>query len=251
MNAETKSPITTEFQHRGISPSRLEGFSDAVFGFALTLLVVSLEVPKTFEEMRNLLKSVPAFAISFTLLVMIWRQHAIFFRRYGLDTPYIVFLNSVLLFLVLLYIYPLKFLFSILVKLYSGAGVMIRGADGVAVPAISTQDMPMLMIIYGLGYGAVCFVFVLMHLHASKLRTTLQLNELEIHDTNTAIQINLIMLISSLISVGLACTRFNWASAASGFTYPFLMAPTLMIYGILRGRQRSKMEEQWKAQSSA
>ena len=29
----------------GCEVSRIEGFSDAVFGFALTLLVVSLEVP--------------------------------------------------------------------------------------------------------------------------------------------------------------------------------------------------------------
>jgi len=29
---------------------RIEGLADAVFGFALTLLVVSLEVPNTFDE---------------------------------------------------------------------------------------------------------------------------------------------------------------------------------------------------------
>ena len=33
----------------GREVSRIEGFSDAVFGFALTLLVVSLEVPDNFE----------------------------------------------------------------------------------------------------------------------------------------------------------------------------------------------------------
>ena len=32
---------------RAYEVSRIEGFSDAVFGFALTLLVVSLEMPET------------------------------------------------------------------------------------------------------------------------------------------------------------------------------------------------------------
>ena len=34
-----------EFRWRSREISRLEGLSDAVFGFAITLLIVSLEVP--------------------------------------------------------------------------------------------------------------------------------------------------------------------------------------------------------------
>jgi hypothetical protein len=37
-----------DFRWRSHEISRIEGLSDAVFAFAVTLLVVSLEVPKTF-----------------------------------------------------------------------------------------------------------------------------------------------------------------------------------------------------------
>jgi len=39
------------FRWRSHEISRIEGLSDAVFGFAITLLVVALEVPQTFDEL--------------------------------------------------------------------------------------------------------------------------------------------------------------------------------------------------------
>ncbi|HWB18979.1 MAG TPA: TMEM175 family protein, partial [Phycisphaerales bacterium] len=53
------------FRHRGREVSRLEGFSDAAFAFAVTLLVISLEVPNSFDGLLDVLRGLPAFAVCF------------------------------------------------------------------------------------------------------------------------------------------------------------------------------------------
>src|ERR1700761_8383418 len=98
---------------RSHEPSRLETFSDAVFAFAVTLLMISLEVPHTFNELFEVFKGVLSFVACFAVLFMIWNSQNLFFRRYGINDSYTTFLNAALLFVVLIYVYPLKFLFVI------------------------------------------------------------------------------------------------------------------------------------------
>src|SRR4051812_29832100 len=93
--------------------SRVEGFSDAVFGFAITLLVVSLEVPSRFDDLMAVLRRLPVFAITFAVLLIIWQEHHRFFRRFPLADGVTIWLNGALLFTVMVYIYPLKFLFAL------------------------------------------------------------------------------------------------------------------------------------------
>src|SRR5437588_10764843 len=92
------------FRLRGHDVSRIEGFSDAVFGFALTLLVVSLQVPKTYDDLLTTMRGFLGFAICFCLLSLVWYDHYIFFRQYGLHDTWTVVLNLVLLFVVMFYV---------------------------------------------------------------------------------------------------------------------------------------------------
>src|SRR2546423_3965653 len=107
-------PIENGFRMRGAAMSRIDAFSDVVFGFALTLLVVSLEVPKDFSGLHEVVRGFVPFAICFVTLLTLWHSHYVFFRRYGLHDQFTILLNSALLFVVLFYVYPLKFLFTTL-----------------------------------------------------------------------------------------------------------------------------------------
>ena len=152
------------FRWRGGDVTRLEHFSDAVFAFAVTLLVVSLEVPKSFPELVAALRGFVAFGACFAMLVLVWLFHCHFFRRYGLHDGWATFLNSLLLFFVLFFVYPLKFL----------ASAMFTGTE-----PINAHELRTTFIIYGSGYAAVFVTFGLMYLHAWSRRDDLNLNEIE------------------------------------------------------------------------
>src|SRR5437016_7900494 len=156
---EMASP--TDFRWRSHEISRIEGLSDAVFAFAVTLLVVSLEVPKTFAELMETMRGFGAFAISFTLLFMVWFNQYKFFRRYGLQDNLTVCLNAILLFVVLFYVYPLKFLFSYLINVLTGGHGEVRLPNGNFELMVEGNQMATLMVIFGVGYVAVFSVFIL------------------------------------------------------------------------------------------
>ena len=154
--------------------TRLEGFSDAVLGFALTLLVVSLEVPETFEELMAQVEGFVGFALMFAMVCWIWYEHNKFFRRYGLQDAWTVFLNCVLLFVVLFYVYPLKFLTGALLKGFFGLGDANTPSiqDGEA--AAST-----VMLLYSTGVVAIFGTLVLLYQHAWRRRAELGLSRLD------------------------------------------------------------------------
>lgn len=171
------------FRLRGTAMSRVDGFSDVVFGFALTLLVVSLEVPHTYDELHKVLLGVFPFAVCFLLFFTVWHAHFRFFRRYGLHDPGTIWINCVLLFTVLVYVYPLKFLFTLV------AWAPNRANDS---PVFSNPtQVRELVIVYGAGFAAIYLIFAVLYANAWRQRRELALNPLEITLTLVAIVDNI------------------------------------------------------------
>jgi uncharacterized membrane protein len=211
------------FRWRGAEVTRLEGFTDAVFAFAVTLLVVSLEVPKTFPELLAAMRGFFAFGVCFALLANVWYQHYRFFRRYALENPWAVFLNCVLLFFVLFYVYPLKFLFTI----------MFDGSE------ISASETRALFTIWSLGYAAVFGVFSLLYLHAWRNRAQLELTPLETMRTQLSLLDDVAMVFISLLSTALARTVPDRYLGMAGYVYFLVPLYFTVAHSIAGRRERS------------
>jgi uncharacterized membrane protein len=210
------------FRWRAGEITRLEAFCDVVFGFAITLLVVSLEVPHSYAELMADMRGFLPFAACFAQLAMIWRTHYRFSRRYGLEDPYTVFLNVVLLFLVLFYVYPLKFVFTMLFA-------EIMGTDAVN---LGWHEASVLMRIYAIGFASVFLLFVLMYGHAYRLRRELELNPVEVLETRSAMQENAVLALVGVTSLLVALKSPGWA----GWVY-LAIGPLLAIHGSIFGKR--------------
>lgn len=229
------------FRWRGEDVSRVEGFSDAVFAFAVTLLVVSLEVPSTFDELLETMRGFFAFAVCFALLLLVWYEHYKFFRRYGLRDSLAVHLNAVLLFLVLFYVYPLKFLFTLLTDQLLGFGNEV----------IEPSQVPLLMVIYGAGFVAVQSVFVLFYWRAYSLRVVLGLDAHESSMTREEIQGFLVNVSVGLASIFIAVLGGEDAVSWAGLVYILIFPLQTLNSHVIRSRRAKSSNPQGSAARDA
>ncbi len=213
------------FQWRGGEVTRLEHFSDAVFAFAVTLLVVSLEVPKSFPELMTALRGFVAFGACFAMLVLVWLYHCRFYRRYGLQDGWATFLNSLLLFFVLFYVYPLKFLAF---TLFGGAKQLVA------------HDIRAIFVVYGSGYAAVFLTFALMYLHAWRKRDQLALNEIERLRTRHILINHLALVAIGLCSMLLALVLPEGRTGLAGYVY-FAIAIYFAVAGFTFRRRARRL----------
>ncbi|WDI32547.1 TMEM175 family protein [Hyphococcus flavus] len=164
------------FRWRGGAVTRIENLSDIVFALSLSLIAVASAPPTTFSELISVFRSGFAFAFGFVILLMIWNYHYLFFRRYGLSDQKIVFLNALLLFVVLMFVYPLRFLADFMFVLIPA---FFTNFDTVAYMVGGIENGENLLIIYSFGYAVVFLIIAGLYGHAASKREALELDETE------------------------------------------------------------------------
>jgi uncharacterized membrane protein len=122
---------------------RLDNFTDAAFAFALTLLVIGgSAAPTNYEMLADAVAEVPAFAIGFAIIAMFWISHVRWRSLRGDGDWLSVLLTVLLVFLVLIYVQPLRAMARSFSTFLGGSGTPFEG------------DVGDLFLIYGAGFVA-------------------------------------------------------------------------------------------------
>ena len=222
---------TGHYYNRGENTTRLEAFVDAAFAFALTLLVISFDaVPQSFDELVTALRAVPAFLFAFSILAMFWIAHRNWSIRFGLDTTFATLVSLALIFVLLVYVYPLRAMASAATSALTNgwlpSNFYIDGEDKVRG----------LFAIYGTGFFISNLCIVLLNVHALKSADSLALTPEERLLTMHEILAWSIVGSTGLVSVLLAASLPDRFLGLVGWSYMSL-AVVMPMFSYVSGRQ--------------
>ncbi|WP_404341251.1 TMEM175 family protein [Pseudoalteromonas mariniglutinosa] len=218
---DTKNTSQDSWTMRGESMTRIETFFAAACAFAVTMVVISVgSIPHTLADLVSATKQIPAFTASFAVITWIWHTHAVWSRRFGLEDTKTVILSSLLVLLVLIYMYPLRIMMQALFAVLS---------DGFLPSLIRLQsewDVRFIFILFSLGFFLLSINFVALYWHGKRTTLITALSEYEKYEANTEFIIWLatatVCIGALLLSTFLPLQYIGWA----GYSY-FLLFPLL------------------------
>lgn len=210
--------------YRGANASRLENLTDGVFGIAITLLIFNLANPNSFQDLLTFTKTLPAFLISISFIVVVWNEHLRFSEIYTLQDAKLVMLNTLFIALIIFYVYPLRFLTLFLTNFFFRTNIQV---------SIQGDQVPLLMIYYGFIAFALYFTLFLLYVRANQIRSDLNLNAYEVFYTKSQLIRMAIMFAVPLTSIATTIIikqfSFIWASVFGGIVY-CLYSPAIFFW---------------------
>jgi hypothetical protein len=170
------------------------------------------------------------------MLVWIWHEHNRFFRRYGLQDSLTTTLNAALLFVVLFYVYPLKFMFDSLFAQF------LPPPSTAPIVRMSLPQLGRASVIYGAGFCVLFLLFAALYARAWAKRDELGLTSLEVFEARAVAG-------HHLVSAGVGAAALIFALVAPVrivFLSPMmfaLMGPAHYAFGKWSDRRRAAYAE--------
>lgn len=178
------------------------------------------------------------FAATFAVVIWIWFEHYLFFRKFGLEDGLTVVYNAVLLFVALFYVYPLKFVFSNLVPQMTSEGPEL---SRVGFTGMTLADARRLMSAYSAGFVAVFGVLALLYAHAWRRRQQIGLDAIGVFDAVAGMKRHAVSVGIGLLSIALALLAPGSWLWLSGMSF-MLLGPAHAAYGTMNARARARLE---------
>lgn len=225
--------VENRFRMRGLESTRLDTFVDAAFAFVLTLLVISFDdIPSNYAEMITAVQRIPGFAASFAVLMMFWLQHRKWSRRYGLENPKTINYSLTLIFVVLVYVYPLRMIFE---GMFSN---LTSGFLATSYEIQSYYELRMIFVFYSVGFAAMSLLVHLLYRTAMRSADALALNSFELRRTRIAMRVWAIAAGYGLLSIVLALTLPDVWVVVAGYMY-FVLIPLLWLPAYMDQRRHA------------
>ena len=217
-------------QREGVEAGRLDMFVDGAFALTLTLLLIGgEEIPHSTAELLATLGGIPAFAACFAQIAMFWQGHVRWRHQCPCSDGTGRVLSLLLVFLALIFVYPLHMVFA---SLFTGISPWFPSAFHPA----GAADVRTLFVCYGLSFACMGGTLVLLFRHAVRLAVRAGRNPVDAwHGVVLWSVPTAVGLLSALVALALPSSASPSWWGLPGFMY-FLMALTGPIMRRFRRR---------------
>lgn len=220
---------------REVETARLDAFVDASFAFAVTLLIIAGAEPlNDFSDLVRALGRIPAFAAGFALVVMFWLGH----RSYGRIAPrrdtWSATLSLAIVFMVLIYVFPLRLLTEAGAAYFSGG----RLPGGGLIDTLG--QLRGVYTVYGVGFAFLSWLYFLLYGHALKRGVVAGLAESDRDEAEESRAIWGLIAVTGMLSAAMAWViPLAAAPWAPGFAY-WLIPFGLYFANLIERRRKGR-----------